>query len=149
VNFSLGRGGWSFRNCSRGCGWHNWVLYDHSHRGRRYGDGRTLCDYGACRSLCNYRLGWRARGNRWRYRRTNNNGRRGTGLGNNLARFRLGWRRGWRRNGDNRRRRTRRSLGGLRYRTPLRHTALPGLFFLFLFLGQDGLQHVAGLGDMR
>jgi hypothetical protein len=26
---------------------------------------------------------------------------------------------------------------------------LPGLGFLFLFLGQDGLQYVAGLGDMR
>jgi hypothetical protein len=26
---------------------------------------------------------------------------------------------------------------------------LPGLFFLFLLLGQDGLEHVTGLGDMR
>jgi hypothetical protein len=27
--------------------------------------------------------------------------------------------------------------------------ALPGFGFLFLLLGQDSLQHVAGLGDMR
>ena len=26
---------------------------------------------------------------------------------------------------------------------------MPRFFFLFLFLGQNGLQHVAGLGDMR
>ena len=30
-----------------------------------------------------------------------------------------------------------------------RHMALPRLCFLFLLLGQDGLHHVAGLGDMR
>jgi hypothetical protein len=31
----------------------------------------------------------------------------------------------------------------------LRQTALPGFGFLFLFLGQDSLQHVTGLGDAR
>ena len=149
VNFNLGCGRWSFSNRNCRCGWRYRVLYDHSYSGRRNCDGRTMCDYSACRSLGNYRVGWRACGNGWRNRRTNDDGRRGTRLGNNLARFRLGWRHGWRRDGDNRRRWTRRSLGGLRGRTPLRHTALPGLFFLFLFLGQDGLQHVAGLGNMR
>jgi len=77
------------------------------------------------------------------------NGWGGTRLGNDFARFRLGGHSGRRRNGDNRRRWTRWSLGGRRCRTPLRHAALPGLGFLFLLLGQDGLQHVARLGDMR
>jgi len=134
-------GGSGFRNCNRGFGRR---LDHYGHCGRRHDDGRTLHD--DCRSLGNHRFGWRARGNGGRL---GDDGRRGARLGNNLARFRLGWRHGWRRDGDNRRRWTRRSLGGLRGRTPLRHTALPGLFFLFLFLGQDGLQHVAGLGNMR
>ena len=149
VNFSLGRGRWSFRSCSRRLGWRYRVLYDNSHSGRRCRNSRALCDYGACRSLGNNWLGWWARGNGWRSRRAGNNGRRRTRLRNDLTRFRLGRRCGRRRDGDNRRRWTRRSLGGLRCRTPLRHTALPGLFFLFLLLGQDGLQHVTRLGDMR
>ena len=148
LNFNLGRGCWGFDSCSRWWSGRYRVLYDHSHRGRRLGNGRTLCEYGACRGLGDYRLGRRSRGNGWRNRRTNDNGRRGTRLGNNLARLRLGWSCGRRRDGDNRRSWTRRSLDRLRCRTP-RHTALPSLFFLFLFLGQDGLQHVAGLGDMR
>jgi hypothetical protein len=114
VNFNLDYGRWSFSSCGRRWGWRYGVPYNHSHSGRRNGDGRTMCDYGACRSLGNYRLGWRARGNSRRSRRTNDNGRRGTGLGNNLARFRLGWRCGRRCNGDNRWRWTRRSLDGLR-----------------------------------
>ena len=30
-----------------------------------------------------------------------------------------------------------------------RDTRVARLFFLFLLLGQNGLQHIAGLGDMR
>ena len=146
VNFSLCCGSWRFRCCWRGRCWRNRMLDDHGHSRRRDGDGRALHDRGTCRSLGNHRLGWRARSNGRRNRRTHDNGRRRTGLRNNLARFRLGWRRG--RDGDNRRRWARWCLGGLRYR-PSRQMTLPGLFFLFLFLGEDGLHHVAGLGNMR
>jgi len=31
----------------------------------------------------------------------------------------------------------------------MRQVALPGFFFFFPLLGQNGLHHVAGLGDMR
>ena len=149
LNLCLGGGRWSFRNCSHRCGWSRRMLDHHSHWGRRHNHGWTRCNCRACRSLGDDRLGRRARGNGWRSRRMDDNGRRGTGLGNDLARFRLGGRGGRPRNGNNCGRWRRWRLGGLRRRTPLRHTALPGLFFLFLFLGQNGLQHVAGLGDMR
>jgi len=149
VNLSLGRRRWSFRNCNRWCDWSHRRLDDHGNCGRRYGDGRTRRNCRACRSLGDYRVGRRACGNGGRSWRTNDNRRRGTGQGNDLARFRLGGRSGRPRNRNNRRRWRSWRLGGLRHRMPLRHTALPGLFFLFLFLGQNGLQHVAGLGDMR
>ena len=42
-------------------------------------------------------------------------------------------------------------LGRLRGwgRRPYRHPRVTRLFFLFLLLGQNGLQHIAGLGDVR
>jgi len=140
----LGCGRWSFSNRNCRCGWRYRVLYDHSYSGRRNCDGRTMCDYSACRSLGNYRVGCGrvamagepADERRWR---------RGTRLGTILRGSGLAGAMGGGRDGDNRRRWTRRSLGGLRGRTPLRHTALPGLFFLFLFLGQDGFSTSPGL----
>jgi hypothetical protein len=128
-------------------GFRNWFgrrLDHHGYRGRRHGDGRTL--HGASRRLGNHRFGRRTRGNGGR---RGDDGRRGAGLRNNLARFRPGWRSGRLDGNRNRRRwtrgrRLRRCFGSLK-----RQAALPGFGFLFLLLGLDGFQHVAGLGDMR
>jgi len=118
-------------------------LDHHGHSRRRYGDDRTLRD---CGSLGNHRFGGRAGGNGGRL---GYDGRRGTRLGNNLARFRLGGRSRRLDGNHSRGRGARGRLLGLHCRSPLRQTALAGFVFLFLLLGQDSLQHVAGLGDMR
>ena len=126
-------------------------LDHYGHRGRSGRAGSAGRSCGASRSLGNHRPHGRAAGNCGRWRR-NHNGRRGAGLGNNLARFRASRRYGRRRGGDHRRRWARRGLlrrnrsrdGGLRGRMAVaRHR------FVFLFLGQNGLQHIAGFGNMR
>jgi hypothetical protein len=112
------------------------------------GDGRTRRGGCACRSLGDYRLGGRTRGNSGR-RRLGNYGRRGAGLRNNLARFRLSrccGRFGGNCNYRRLMRRLRDRLGGCSLHG---QTALTRGGFIFLLLGQDSLQHVAGLGDMR
>ncbi len=122
-----------------------WRLDHHGHHGRRGGAGRTRHG-GSSRRLGHHGADGRTCGNGGRRGRRGDDGRRGAGLGNDLARLRASGRGDGRRGGDNRRRGHLHSRRNLR---PLRHTALPRFGFLFLLLGQDGLQHVAGLGDMR
>ena len=142
-------GVWMSFTDSRGSG----RLDHHGHGGRRNGDCRTRCNHSACRSFGDDRANGRARGNSGRRWRRGDDGRRGAGLGNDLARFRACRRGGRRRNGDHWRRwpsrgrpcwRSGRRNGGLRGRM-----AVPRFRFLFLLFGQDGLQYVARLGDMR
>jgi hypothetical protein len=149
-DFGGGRNG--FRSWNRRCGERNRRLDHHGHCGRRHGDCRTRRGYGAGRSLGDHRTyGWTS-GNGGRSRRMDDDGGRGARLGNNLARFRLGRHRGWRRGDHNRRHWTHRCLylhlrrGGCR--PPLRQMALPCFGFVFQLFSQDGLQHIAGLGDM-
>jgi len=65
-----------------------------------------------------------------------------------ILRVPAGWRQWVRRDGDNPGVGRAGGLGGVRGPTPLSITGSAGLFFLLLFLGQDGLQHVAA-GNMR
>lgn len=79
-----------------------------------------------------------------------NNGRGLPRLGNNLARLRTcrrGRRSGW--SGPGSRLGVCCSLGSDRYLRFRRQVAAPRLFFLFLLLGQNGLQRVARLGNVR
>ena len=129
-----------------------WRLDHHSHCGRRYHhDGRTMLGSRACRSLGDDGADRRMRGNGGRSRWRDDNGRRGARLGKDLARLRTSRCGGGRRGNchHHRRRRTSRRLRDYWRRGPLRQTALPRLGFLFLLFGQNGLQHVARLGDMR
>jgi hypothetical protein len=121
-----------------------WRLDHHGHRWRCGGACRARRGRGACGSLGYHRTSRRARGNRGRWGRHNNDGRRRAGLGNDLARLRLGrslWRR---RDRDNLGNSYRRRCRGFH-----RRMAVPRCCFLLLLLGQNGLQHVAGLRDMR
>jgi hypothetical protein len=162
-NHRLGGGLWGFRrhNHNRGCdrrldgnGVFNsvgrcfvrnrsrWGLNHHGHHWRRDGDCRSRRGRG---SLGHHRTGGRARGNRGCRGRHNNNGRRRAGLGNDLARLWLGWsRRRWLRDGDNPGSSYRRGCRGRG-----RRMVGPRRCFLLLLLGQYGLQHVSGLGDVR
>ena len=81
---------------------------------------------------------------RWR-----NDRRCGPRLRDNLSRFRF--RRSGRRcgNGNHRRCRLCRCLWRRCRRFTRRYVALSRFRFLFFFLGQNGLHHVPGLGDMR
>ena len=95
----------------------------HNSSGRRLRRNGRCCGRNnrRCRPRLRHNLArFRPRGSRWRCC-NRNNGRRG--LGRSLGRNR--------------------SDGLAR-----RHVALAGLGFLFLLLGQNGLHHVAGLGDM-
>ena len=116
---------------------------------RRNHHHRRFSHHGACGRPGYHGPNGRARGNGRRRRRSRNNGRRRTRLGYDFARFRTG-RRGRRRRGSNRRSRgrwmsRRCNRGRLR---PHRHASVSSFGFLFLLLGQNGLQHVAGLGDV-
>jgi hypothetical protein len=125
-------------------------LDDNGRWRRGHNDDRTRNDCSACRSLGDHRTGGRAGGDGRRSGRSDNDRRRGTRLGNNPARFRAGGLRRCRGCHWSSRRgvgcRLDRRHG---YRRPHRRMALAG-FLLFLLLGgQNGFQHVAGLGDMR
>jgi hypothetical protein len=99
----------------------NWRLGDHGHHGRMTGDS-------------GFWRGW------------SDNRRRGPGLRNNPARRRMR-RCHWRcRNHDGR---FCNDHGLDRCGRSCRHAKMARLFFLFLLLGQNSLQHIAGLGDMR
>jgi len=125
---------------------HDGRLDCHGCRGRRDHNHRTRRGYSACRSLGNHRPGGRMGGN-GRSRRKRDDGRRGSRLGNDSARFRTS--RDVRNHGR-RRGRHRRCRSGRGDRNGRVHgrMALPGLEFLFLLLGLNGLEHIARLGDV-
>ena len=114
-----------------------WRNDDHRSRGR-CGAGRRLGYHCPC---------WGTRGDRRRSGRSCHNGRSRPRLRHNPARFRTGRcsngrSRGWRSGSCNR--------SGRRCNNRLdrrRHRARS--IFLFPFLGQNGLHHIAGLGDVR
>ena len=123
-------------------------------RGRRRDNHhRTRWRSSACRRLGDHGAGGRARGD-GRRSRWNHDGRRGSRLGNNLARF--GTARLRRNNRDRGRGRgccsrgaRRRGRRGRRCFGASLQQALLCLLFFLLLGGQDGLHHVAGLGDVR
>ncbi len=96
-------------------------------------------------SLRNHRTGWRFGGN-GRCRRLRDDVRGRTRLWNDLAWGGRRWRSGdnCRLCGDNRRRHSGRWCCRLG-----RHVRVPRFFLFFFLLRQNGLQHVAGLGDVR
>ena len=113
-------------------------------------DYRTCNGNSACGSLGYHRTCGRA-GSNGRGSRGLNDRRRGAGLGNNLARFRSGRGCGRSRRGNNWRRWSRTSSWrrGRSDRWPRRRMCVARLFLFFPLLGQNGLEHVARLGDMR
>lgn len=125
-------------------------LYSHPSRGRRNNHNRAR-SRSSCGSFGDNRAGGRARRNRRSGRWRSYDRRRGARLRNDLPWFRPRWRSGcgglrgywsrdgWSRGGPNR-------CSGSRLR---RHSSVAGLFFLFLLLGQEGLHHIAGLGNVR
>ena len=120
----------------------------HGHSRGRYHHHRASRRAGYRRRTSNNRGRRRARGNGRRSRLMHDRWRR-AGLRNNLARLRPGRRRGGynrrslRYGRTSRRLRSRNCHGG-----PLRRMRT-GSLFLFLLLGKNGLQNIAGLGDMR
>jgi hypothetical protein len=138
------------RRCRRyrRSGWNHWGFDHNGHRGRRHGDGRTSCDNRPCRRLGDHWTGGRTGGNGG-LSRGNDDGRRLARQRYNPARRRLGrGGHGWR---ECRPRWSgrRRGLGGRRGRGGMGQMALARLLFFLLLGGQNGLQHVAGLGDVR
>jgi hypothetical protein len=120
---------------------------DHDDRGLRHYDCRARrCDC-ACRSLRDHRADRRTGSDgRWRRRSGDDRGSRSR-LWNDSARLRAGCRR--RCDGHNWGRRRWPGNGRLHHRRMHRRMTPPSRFFLFPLLGLYGLQHVAGLGDMR
>lgn len=155
-------GGWHFGsggffNCTRllftcwGCrGW-----LDGNSR-RRWGHHNNSADGGgrARRRLGNNSSRRRTACNRRRRRWRRNNGRRGTRLRNDLSRlWSCGRRGGWLRAGNcGGRSGGRCCVCGGRSRLLLcrlhRHSDMSSPFFLFVFLCEDSLQHVARFGDV-
>ena len=155
-----GGGYGGFGSCNRGrggawvsladCGRCSRLLDHYGYGGRRCCDGRPRRNLSACGGFCHDGSSGRTAGDRGR-RRRDNDGRRGARLRNDLTRFRASrsgrrrsghyhgrsrfcWSRSWR---DNRRH-------GLCGRMAVARRRL-----FFLLLGQDGLQNIARLGDMR
>ncbi len=98
---------------------------------------------------------WRAAGNRRSGWRRCNDRRGRARLRNDFARFRAGWSCG-RLSGSGCRRRRSGGHGAhfrlrrlCRRRRSYRHPGVACLFFLFVLLGQDRLQHIAGFLDVR
>ncbi len=134
------------------------LLFAHSRsHGRSYGasrrrrndDHRARRRHHACRWFGHDSAGRGTAGNSRRSSGLSNNRRRLSRQRNYLARLRT---RGSR--GGNRGRGGRwalRGLGWLRRRSGRlgRHAHVTRLIFLFLLLGQNGLHHIAGLGDVR
>jgi hypothetical protein len=132
-------------------------LNDHPCRGRRNHDHRSRSRNDTCGSLGYNGAGGRTRSDGRRGWRRGNNRRGRARLRNDLARSRMSGSRSRcsrsRRSRSRSRRgrgRGRRSRFGWRSCCRLRrHARLARLFFFFLLLGQDGLQHIARLGDVR
>jgi hypothetical protein len=124
-------------------------LHHHASRRRRHNNHGTRRRYSSCGRLGNNRARGRTRGDGWSGRRSRNNRRRRARLRNDLAWFRTG-----RRGRDSGRRGNRSSGRRGRFR---RHddrrfrgdSRVARLFFLFFLLGQKGLHHIAGSGDVR
>ena len=106
------------------------------------------CNRG-CRGLGNHWGRWRMRGDGRRGGRMGNDGRSLPRRGNDLAGLRTRRRSGCGRSSRDNRRGRRGSLWSGCYRGLWRQMAAPRLFLVFLLLGQNGLQDVAGLGDVR
>ena len=129
--------------------WRGRRLDHHGNRGRGYHHNRPRGS-----SCARWRFGddsarRRTRGDGRRSRRRGNNGRRRTRLRHNLPGLGLGWRRRRRRSDNGRLRRRRAGWRCCRcWLCARRHVGVPSLGFLFLLLGQYGLQHISGFGDM-
>ena len=126
-------------------------FYDHASRRRRHNNNRAR-GYSRRGSFGNNCACGRTRSDGRSGRRRSNDRSRRARLRNNLAWFRPGWRRCSRRcgNGSRGRRRGGRCNLGRRSDSRLRRAPrLTRIFFLFLLLGQQGLHHIAGLGDVR
>ena len=158
LNSDRGRSGGSLR---LGCGdrgfrwvglrfarWSRDRRFDDDGDGRgHHGDRRTR-SHCSDRSFGDYRAGRRAGSNcRRRVRRSHNGGCRPS-LRNNLARLRSRGRGSRRRSHCYGLRGHSRSLGRSGGSGPHRCMTATRLGFLFLLLGQNGLHHVAGLGDV-
>jgi len=121
-------------------------LHQHGNSERRNRDGRSrsnrwsLGHHGAQRRTRGY-----GRSGRWR----GDDGRSGARQGNDPARLRTGRRCRRRLRDKNPGRRLRCCRRRRRNHRPLWQMALACFGLLLLLLGQDGLQHVSGFGDMR
>ena len=139
-------GGWLFFARSRG---HS-RLDHYPCRWRRNHDDRTRSGNSARGSLGYHGAGGRTRGDGWRSCRRGNNGRCRARLRNDLSRGRMsGCRSRCSRSRSDRRRGGRSGLGCRKRRRLRRQASVARLFFLVLPLGQNGLHHIAGLGDVR
>jgi hypothetical protein len=137
------------------------LVFAHRRRGRNRGpndyrsgrrrncDGRACCGNCACGGSGDHRAcGW-AGCNRWRRRGRNDNWRSGARLRHDLAWFRAGWLHNGR--GDHYAGWWRWYWPGRRCNGSLRahwRLALARVLLSLLLIGQDGFEHVAGLGDM-
>jgi hypothetical protein len=121
-------------------------LDDNGARGRNDCDSRAHCRYGSLRDNWSGRR-FAGDGARSR-RRVDDRGRRPC-LGNNLPRFRTGNSGGGRCSGHNSGGRRGRRLHHGRSRSAVARWRFAGFCLSFLFPGQNGLHHVARLGDMR
>lgn len=124
-------------------------LNDGSRRGWRNHNHRARCRHRACRWLGHDSARRRSAGNRRSSCGRSNNRRSLPRLRNNPARLRArrscGGKRGRGGRGAHRgHARLSRRGGGL-----CRHAHVTRVFFLFLLLGENGLHHIAGLGDVR
>jgi hypothetical protein len=122
---------------------HRWL--DGASRRWRNHNHRTRNRDRARRWLSHDSAGRRTAGNGWRSSGLRNNRRGLPRLWNNHARLRA------RQSCRSNRRRNGRGPGRLRGRSGrfCRHAHVARLIFLFLLLGQNGLQHIAGLRDVR
>ena len=116
--------------------------------GRRDDNCRTRGDDCASRGFGDDSAGRRAGGDGRRSRRRNHNGRRGTRLRHDFARLRTGRNCGCCSDGSRRSCRLGRCGGRWRLGADGR-VRLPRLGFSFLLFGENGFEHVAGLGDVR
>ena len=127
-------------------------LHGRSSRGRRNNHNRAR-GHSTCGSFGDNCAGRRTRRNGRSGRRRSNDRGRGARLRNDLAWFRPGRRGGcsWLRGNRGRSGRLRcwRGFSRRNCRRLRRHSRVACLFFIFLFLGQEGLHHIAGLGDVR
>ena len=153
--------GWPLFACNRRCRLvcRGRRLYHSPGRGRSHHNYRARNESSAGGSLGHHGACGRMGGNRWRSCGRGDDGRSRARLRNDPARGRscghwscgcrsCSWTSRGRSYGCGRRRRG--GLGGWRWRRRLCwHARVARLFFLFFLLGQNGLHHIPGLGDVR